>query len=324
MSGGHGAHRRNCAASYTPSVVTAPELAERLRVDPKRLRAWLRANAAAGHPLLASHEHNQRWEFTEREAMQLVREFPAEVHAPRARSSLRTVQRGGIPSDAPRPAHRSSPVRQTSRRALGFTSRPDGSLILRDKHGRILPLSDEPGHRVTADWMGSTVRTLEDLLRPGLWAVAIGINPASISVARGHCYQGHLGQLFFTRLRGLSLIGEINDHWEDDAAFAAGIGFTDVIKRPTTSAKGLGADEYAHGRDLLTKKLERYRPALVIFTFKAAAKALLGGFHGNGFVPGKRIGPSEVFVMPGPYETSVTALPTLESLAERVRGRLPH
>jgi TDG/mug DNA glycosylase family protein len=253
--------------------------------------------------------------------MQLVREFRPEVRTPRARSSLRTLQRGGISADAARPAHGSSPVRQTSRPALGCTSRPDGSLAFRDKHGRILPLSDEPGHRITADWMGNTVLTLEDLLRPGLWAVAVGINPASVSVARGHYYQGRLGRRFLARLRQAGFIDDADDGYEDDAAFAAGIGFTDIIKRPTTSAKELRASEYAHGRDLLAKNVERYCPELLVFAFKGAAEALFDPFQGNGFVPGLRLGPSEVFVMPGPMESDVTAQPTLAALAERVRGR---
>ena len=33
-------------------------------------------------------------------------------------------------------------------------------------------------HRVSEKWMGEQIETLEDLLRPGLHAVCIGINPA--------------------------------------------------------------------------------------------------------------------------------------------------
>jgi TDG/mug DNA glycosylase family protein len=57
------------------------------------------------------------------------------------------------------------------------------------------------GHRVTEDWMGTPVETLEDLLRPGLRAVCVGINPAPDSVRAGHYYQGKLGQQFYGRLR---------------------------------------------------------------------------------------------------------------------------
>jgi ribosomal protein L21E len=56
-------------------------------------------------------------------------------------------------------------------------------------------------HRVVETWRGEEVETLEDLLRPGLRAVCIGINPSLVSVAAGHYYQGRLGKLFFSAFR---------------------------------------------------------------------------------------------------------------------------
>ena len=191
---------------------------------------------------------------------------------------------------------------------------------LRDKQGRVLALSDDPGHRVTADWMGTAVLTLEDLLRPGLRAVAIGINPSNISVACGHYYQGSLGQRFIARLRQVRLIGDADKGHEDDAAFAGGVGFTDIIKRPTRSAKELRREEFEHGREDLVTKIECFRPKLVVFTYKDAAKAVFGEFPGNGFVPGLHVGPAGVYVMPGPMESNDTAKPTLVALGTRVRS----
>ena len=40
-------------------------------------------------------------------------------------------------------------------------------------------------HRVTMDWLGEQVETLADLLRPGLRAISVGINPSPVSVAAG-------------------------------------------------------------------------------------------------------------------------------------------
>jgi double-stranded uracil-DNA glycosylase len=61
-------------------------------------------------------------------------------------------------------------------------------------------------HRVTEEWRGERVETLEDLLRPGLRAICIGINPALKSVAAGHYHRGTLGQRFFERLRSVDLL----------------------------------------------------------------------------------------------------------------------
>jgi TDG/mug DNA glycosylase family protein len=164
--------------------------------------------------------------------------------------------------------------------------------------------------------MGEEVETLEDLLRSGLRAVCVGINPSPVSVAAGHYYQGRTGQRFFGRLRDAGVL-PAGDDYEDDLAFAAGVGFTDIIKRPTPSAKELRPAEYSHGRELLELKLLEHRPQLIVFTFKKTATILFGAFQGNGFVPGLSFARSEVFVMPGPYEDAQSAGKTLGLLADR-------
>src|SRR3954454_23117122 len=57
------------------STVTAVELARHLGVDPKRLRRWLRDHSAAGHRLLAPHQHGHSWVFSPAEAKSLAEEF---------------------------------------------------------------------------------------------------------------------------------------------------------------------------------------------------------------------------------------------------------
>jgi hypothetical protein len=56
-----------------------------------------------------------------------------------------------------------------------------------------------------------------------------------------------------------------------------------------------------------------------VFSLKEAATAVFGPFDGNGFVAGLRLGPSIVYVMPGPMESNTTAIPTLAELAKYVR-----
>ena len=161
--------------------------------------------------------------------------------------------------------------------------------------------------------MGDKVETLEDLLRPGLRAVCVGINPAPSSVAVGHYYQGRLGQQFFRRLRLAGLLPD-RTGWEDDLAFAKGLGFTDIVKRPTAKASEIRAAEFAHGKPRLERKLEEARPALLIFSFKKAAEVLLGKFSGNGFLD-LAVARVQVFVMPGPYATRAEVEVRLNELA---------
>lgn len=49
-------------SSNVPSgaLISAPELARRLAVHPKTLRAWLRRQALCGHSLVVGHEHKGR------------------------------------------------------------------------------------------------------------------------------------------------------------------------------------------------------------------------------------------------------------------------
>lgn len=176
-------------------------------------------------------------------------------------------------------------------------------------------------HQVVEEWRGKPIETLEDLLRPGLRAVCVGINPAPVSVAAGHYYQGKLGQAFFARLRRAGLLPSTSG-WEDDVAFAAGIGFTDIVKRPTTSAAQITRDELAYGKPILISKLAAVRPEIVLFTFKKTATVIFGAIDGFGFV-GETLAGGEVFVMPGPYERADRvdrALQELKDIAGRVRG----
>ena len=122
---------------------------------------------------------------------------------------------------------------------------------------------------------------------PKLRAVCVGINPSPVSVAAGHYYQGRLGQLFFSRLRSVGLLPD-GAGYEDDLGFEVGIGFTDIVKKPSPRAGELSAADFEEGRALLTAKLEDFRPELVIFTFKKTAAVLCGRFQALGSSTGSR------------------------------------
>jgi TDG/mug DNA glycosylase family protein len=174
------------------------------------------------------------------------------------------------------------------------------------------------GHQVIASWMGSQVLTLADLVPDTPRAVVVGINPAPTSVAAGHYYQGRLGRGFFARLRAIGAIPETGG-WDDDAALAAGIGFTDIIKRPTPRAADLRPDEFAHGRPLLQERLQAWKPPMVIFTFKKTADVVLGSASGVGMLP-VIFSEAHVFVMPSPYAKAEEARTHLTVLRDRISG----
>lgn len=110
------------------------------------------------------------------------------------------------------------------------------------------------------------------------------------------------------------------DGFEDDRAYRAGIGFTDVVKRPTRSASEVSPHELLTGRHILEDKLRSLEVPLVIFTFKKAATSLLGDFQGHGLLPATRLAGGRVFVMPGPYERWEQTDRALQQLAEELRS----
>jgi len=169
------------------------------------------------------------------------------------------------------------------------------------------------------EWMGTSIDTLADLWPGTPLAVIVGVNPAPTSVEAGHYYQGQLGQRLWQRLRRCELMTGGSDRYEDDVAVAAGFGFTDVVKRPTRSANDVSPTEREYGAAVLLEKLGTRRPPVVIFTFKDAARAMLGPMPGYGWQPGTNLAGADVFVMPGPYEARARVDESIASLAERLR-----
>jgi TDG/mug DNA glycosylase family protein len=176
-------------------------------------------------------------------------------------------------------------------------------------------LSADPGHRVTEDWLGDEVPTLADLLGPGLRGVVVGINPSTVSVAAGHYYQGRLGQRFFSGLLDAGVL-PVGDGFEDDRAFKAGLGFTDVVKRATARETGLRTGELLHGRKRLEVRLAELAVPRIIFTYKTAAATLLGRFDGFGLRPGRPLAGAEVFVMCGPMAKRIDRAHAIRDLRE--------
>ena len=294
--------------------VTPNEIARTLGLTGLTFRSWLRSEKVAGHPLLAGHEARTRYRFTRQEADQLTTEYRASGGRPRAPGQPYGTAKdkvGPALTAPPRPARQ----KPASRRSMSSTGAQPGDPDVPDDAMAGLALSDEPGHRLTETWMGRQTQTLADLLRPGLRAVVVGINPSPVSVAAGHYYQGQLGQRFFQRLDEAGVINLPAAGFGDDAAYGAGIGFTDVVKRPTRRATGLHPGELEHGRELLDRKLTRLTVPQVLFTFKSSAEALLGPLARPG-PQTHTIAGAEVFVMPGPMAAGAITERVLDELRD--------
>ena len=163
--------------------------------------------------------------------------------------------------------------------------------------------------------------TLGDYLEPGLDIVFVGLNPSSYSVRVGH-YFANPRNRFWAALNGSGLVGRELTAEEDGLLPGYGIGFTDVVKRPTPQAKGLTAADYRQWAPVLREKLLRYQPGIVCFHGLTGYKAYLR--YGEGAAEKadlgrqeRRIGSSLVFVVPNP--SPANARYSLEDLTEWYR-----
>jgi G:T/U-mismatch repair DNA glycosylase len=116
---------------------------------------------------------------------------------------------------------------------------------------------------------GKKVKTLRALLRPGLRAIFVGLNPSRKSVEKGHYYQVQHGRCFWSQLRKHGILPLLPLAEEDDGAFVLGYGFADLIRRPTLSGKDLTtAEKSAAVADLIARLgVTRDRP-LIVFRYK--------------------------------------------------------
>ena len=119
---------------------------------------------------------------------------------------------------------------------------------------------------------GYPFRTLPDHLRPGLDLVFVGINPGLYSVQQGH-YFARSTSRFWPAFSTSKLsegvrraLGTNTLRAEQDTELACcGIGFTDVVKRPSANAEDLNASDFQKWVPRLLDKLQRYQPLVACF-----------------------------------------------------------
>ena len=161
--------------------------------------------------------------------------------------------------------------------------------------------------------------TLNDYLDDDTRLLAIGLNPSLISVQSGF-YFANSRNRFWRAFNSSQILSEsltVNNRVHAKLAAEYGIGFTDVMKRATSSGSQLRADDFKRDAPNLRTKLERYQPAWLWFHGKVAfqqflfyAYGLKGQWHwGWNEVP---VITSRVFVSPNP--SSANAVFSLQDL----------
>lgn len=131
--------------------------------------------------------------------------------------------------------------------------------------------------------------TLPDWLAPGLRIVSVGINPSLPSARAGFPFANPRNR-FWPALNASRLVAAplqpgvaaMEVLLERD-----GIGFTDVVKRPTPMEKDVSRKEFLAGAEVLLGKLRAYQPALLWLHGKTPLNSLC---KAAGVVPDKEWG----------------------------------
>jgi TDG/mug DNA glycosylase family protein len=142
-------------------------------------------------------------------------------------------------------------------------------------------------------------------------AVIVGINPSPVSVSAGHYYQGALGQRLWSRLQAFGILKGLVPGREDEGAVAQGIGFTDLLKRPTARAAELSASELAEGTAGLVARLKEAFPVrdlekpIILFVFKMTDDIAGNAIRDAGFA---------TYRLPAPYAPRAVVERTMKTI----------
>ena len=148
------------------------------------------------------------------------------------------------------------------------------------------------------------MKTLPDYLAPGLDIVLVGLNPGLHSARVGHYFAAPRNR-FWTAINRSGLLRGPLDAFTDYKILEQGMGFTDVVKRPSSGASDLRAADFRHWAPLLKEKLERLQPRIVCFHGATAYRNYLRYAEGVnerpelGLQP-RAIGDARVFLLPNP------------------------
>jgi TDG/mug DNA glycosylase family protein len=170
-------------------------------------------------------------------------------------------------------------------------------------NGRMQPI----GFQERVVWIGEEVLSLADIWPETPRAMIVGLNPAPKSVSVGHYYQGPVGQRQLARLADAGLFtATAGSPYFEEPALSAGVGFTDLVKRPTVGEGDVLKDEQAHGPAELIANLSARAVPLVICVFRHPADAIMGRKSEVGFQTQPTPWDGKLFRMPGPFDKAAT------------------
>lgn len=119
------------------------------------------------------------------------------------------------------------------------------------------------------------MKEIPDHLREGLDLLFVGFNPSLRSGETGHHY-ANPNNRFWKIIHEAGLTNRRYRAEEDGELLEHGIGFTNIVARPTKTAAEITKEEYRLGAEALRDKIARYHPKVVCYVGKGVYEQLSG------------------------------------------------
>jgi TDG/mug DNA glycosylase family protein len=168
---------------------------------------------------------------------------------------------------------------------------------------------------------------LRDRIGPGLRVLFVGINPGVRSALTGHHFAGYSNR-FWKLLFESGLVPQRLRAEDDDRLPEWGLGVTNLVPRPTPGIDTLRREEYVEGLRGLSRKVRRFRPAVVAFVGVTLFRSIFGVRGARPVTLGlqvERFQGARVFVLPNPSGRNANfsyaeMLSAFRALADNVRA----
>jgi TDG/mug DNA glycosylase family protein len=160
------------------------------------------------------------------------------------------------------------------------------------------------------------LRTLPDIVGPGMRLLMVGLNPSEYSADRGFGF-ARPGNRFWPAALAAGVVTRAHD--PRHALAVDGLGMTDLVKRATPRADGLTAAEYQDGLTRVEHLVEWLQPRAVCVAGLAGWRAAVDRKAVAG-VQARTVGGRPAYVMPNP--SGLNAHDTVATLTDHLRAAL--
>jgi TDG/mug DNA glycosylase family protein len=146
--------------------------------------------------------------------------------------------------------------------------------------------------------------------------VFCGINPGLYSAAVGHHF-AHPSNRFWKVLHQSGFTPQQLEPSQDLQLPKHGLGLTNIVARPSASAKELSKEELIQGRDSLERKIQKYQPQVLGFLGLGAYRQAFQQPKSAIGLQAHLIGGSRVWLLPNP--SGLNAHYTIQDLTDLFR-----